>query len=228
MAFQKGEVQASLDRFEQMLAKQPDNWLVCTLPHSIRLVVSLFARMYCVLPFSTIDCHLQALSRLVDYERRAGHLEDVPRLFSMCERTLGEARANSDSGYHFCKGTSSLQTTPSLSTGSLCLRRCSRQVLNSTLICSCSRRPVRVVQGERGCGAAPPEPRASRQRVGPARALRDDRDMPQPGQRDHRLGALRRLRRRRRLRSARCPRQGVRFCLSGSMHSDRLHSVLCA
>ena len=65
--------------------------------------------------FSTINCHVQALSRLVDYERRAGRLEDVPRLFSMCERTLGEARANSDSGYHFCKGTSA----PSQITASL-------------------------------------------------------------------------------------------------------------
>lgn len=54
---------------------------------------------------------LQALSRLVDYMRRAGRLEDVPRLFAMCERTLGDTRANSDAGYHYCKGISSTSTS---------------------------------------------------------------------------------------------------------------------
>lgn len=44
-----------------------------------------------------------------------------------------------------------------------------------------------MVQRERDAGAAPPEPRARRQRVGRACALRDDRDLPESGQRDHRL-----------------------------------------
>lgn len=54
------------------------------------------------LKYSLFVDNYMTLSRLIDFLRRCGKLEDVPRFFLMAEKR--NSRAKLEPGYQYCKG----------------------------------------------------------------------------------------------------------------------------